>query len=448
MTMRSTSLQMLAFLVVCACGSGAQSPVTPGAARSATGPSVTASAPVSSALARTPVSRPALVDPESRVAWAPRAKPEEVALDREALERLIAACETTDTHALIVIAKGRTVVERRFGRDEGPIDLMSVTKGIVGLAIGKLVAEGKIRSLDTPLSTWFPEWKLGNKAKVTLRHVLTHTSGLEHKAAAGELTRQRDRLAYVRALPIVTTPGEVFSYNNEATQLLSGVVQKASGQSLDAYASEQILSPLGIVAHPWVRDEVGTPPAFWGLSLDAADLAKVGAMLLARGRWNDRQVLPESWIDEMQKPASQNASWHGLLAWLLYDGPYRVQTPESRKPFGEAGFTAVEKLAPLDGKRFSSHAAYWLEAGALLDTSERAALAGMIRDDRLPYTSPPAKQIGFDFNGWLGQYLVVLPEAGVVAVRLRRAAPGGGDDADNTKNGMRDFTELLAAATR
>jgi hypothetical protein len=100
---------------------------------------------------------------------------------------------------------------------------MSVTKGFVGLAIGWLLEEKKIASLDSPLATWFPEWKEGKKARVTLRHVVTHTSGLSHQQTNKLLAAQRDRLAYVRALPIETEPGEVFSYSNEATQLLSGI---------------------------------------------------------------------------------------------------------------------------------------------------------------------------------------------------------------------------------
>jgi CubicO group peptidase (beta-lactamase class C family) len=434
--------------VAIGCSGGSSStPTSPSVERPAL--ALASHAPASSASTPTPSPPLELFDGPSRSGdWAPRGTPEEAGADRASLEKLVAACQTTDTHALIVIANGHTVVERQFGHDPTPTELMSVTKGVVGLAIGKLVTEGKIRSVDEPLSAFFPEWKKGDKAKVTLRHVLTHTSGLAHKPAAGELTKQKDRLAYVRALPIESPPGKTFSYNNEATQLLAGVVKAASGRPLDEYVSAEILDPLGITRRSWARDATGTPAASWGLSIEAADLAKIGAMLLARGKWGDRRILAESWIDDMAKPVRDDVNWHGLLAWLRYDGPYRVQTPERRKVYADLGFTASADLAPLDGRRFETFAAYWLEAGALLDAAERASFASLVRDDRLPVELTKATYAGFDFNGWLGQYLVVLPSRGIVAVRQRPEPPGGGDDADNKKNGLHDFVRLVMASAK
>lgn len=391
-----------------------------------------------------------LVEDTSAVSpWAARARPEDVGLDRSALERLVAACEKTDSHALLVLARGRVVVERRFGHRPGPIEAMSVTKGIVGLAIGKLVSEKKIPSLDEPLSTYFPEWKKDKsdkKARVTVRHVLTHTSGLSHKPAAGELTKQKDRLKYVRGLPVIDEPGEKFSYNNEAIQLLAGVVEKASGVPLDVYVEREILKPLGIEHFAWAKDETGTPAAAWGLSIDAGDLAKIGQMLLEKGRFDGKVVVPETWVEAMVQPAKPNVSWHGLLAWLVYDGPYRAQTAARRQVFADLGVSGMDRLAPLDGKQFSTNAGYWMEAGALLDPSSRERLASLVRDDRLPFEVTPARYVGFNFNGWLGQYLVVVPEASLVAVRMRPEPPGGGDDADNERNGMREFVSLVQAA--
>jgi CubicO group peptidase (beta-lactamase class C family) len=184
------------------------------------------------------------------------ATPEATGLARDALTALVDAAERTDSDALLVLRGDRVVVARTFGHPTRPLELMSVTKGFVGLAIGFLVEEGKIASLDLPLSTWLPEWrdekKEPRKARVTLRHVLTHTSGLAHKPAAGELNKQRDRVAYVRDLPIETEPGEVFSYNNEAIQLLSVVVASAAGEPVDTYLKRKLFEPLG------TRDSSGT----------------------------------------------------------------------------------------------------------------------------------------------------------------------------------------------
>jgi CubicO group peptidase (beta-lactamase class C family) len=372
------------------------------------------------------------------------ATPESEGLRREPLERLVEAAERTGTDALLVIHRDRAVVARSFGGQPRRLELMSVTKGFVGIAVGFLLEEGKIPSLDAPLATWFPEWKQGKKARVTLRHVLSHTSGLAHKPAAGELTKQKDRVAYARALPIETEPGEVFSYNNEATQLLSFVIAAAAREPLDKYLDKKLFEPLGIRDVGWERDAAGNVAAFYGLSLSAHDLAKVGIVLRDGGLAEGKRVIPASWIDRMQQPV-KNASWHGLLTWLLYDGPWQVQTPERRSALAAEGFLAQAKLLPLDGRRFPSRAAYWMEAGDLLAPSEREALGRLVRDDLSPIASVDGKLVGFNFNGWLGQYLVVYPRAGVVAVRQRREPPNVTDE-DNKKVGLRTFPDLVRAA--
>jgi CubicO group peptidase (beta-lactamase class C family) len=388
-----------------------------------------------------------LIEEGAKVPW-PRATPEDAGLNGDALAKLVEDAERTGSDALLLIRDDRVVVARSFGHPQEPLELMSVTKGFVGLAIGFLLEEGKIPSLDAPMSTWFPEWrsdkKDGRKSRVTLRHVLTHTSGLAHKPAAGELTKQRDRVAYVRALPIETEPGAVFSYNNEAIQLLSVVVASAAHEPIDSYLKKKLFDPLGIERFTWDRDASGNRATAWGLSLSAVDLAKVGLMLRADGVYQGKQVVPASWVVQMQTPA-KNASWHGLLTWLLYDGPWQVQTPELRAKLATEGFTAVSKLAPLDGKKFSSRAGYWMEAGALLAPPEREALGALVRDDLLPIETAPGALVGWNFNGWLGQYLVVYPRAGVVAVRQRRE-PTDVTDEDNAKIGMKSFTSLVRAA--
>jgi CubicO group peptidase (beta-lactamase class C family) len=197
----------------------------------------------------------------------------------------------------------------------------------------------------------FPEWKEGKKSKVLLRHVLTHTSGLAHDAAAGRLERQQDRLAYVRALEI-SEPGAMFSYNNEASQLLSGVIA-ASGESIDVYLQRRLFEPLGIKDATWQRDDAGNVTTSSGLALSAVSLAKVGLAL------RDGRVVPAAWIATMQEP-TKVAPWHRLMTWIVNDGPWQVQTPERRALLARNGFAAHTRIASLDGKRFPSRAAYWM----------------------------------------------------------------------------------------
>jgi hypothetical protein len=162
------------------------------------------------------------------------------------------------------------------------------------------------------------------------------------------------------------------------------------------------------------------------------------------GNYEGKGVIPAKWVADMQTPL-KNANWHGLLTWLLYDGPWQVQTAELRRKLGAEGFLSVDDLAPLDGRKFRSRAAYWMEAGARLPPPQREALGKLVRDDLLPIATVEGRREGWNFNGWLGQYLVVYPAAGVVAVRQRREPEHPTDD-DNARIGMRSFVELVRAA--
>lgn len=374
-----------------------------------------------------------LVDFE--VPW-PTVSPEEVGLSRPVIERLVAECQKTDSDALLVLSGNRVVVARTFGHAPRPLDTKSVTEGFVGFAIGFLVAEGKL-SIDAPLSTWFPEWKEGKKAKVLLRHVLTHTSGLSHEPMAWRLESQKDRLAYVRALDIVTEPGATYSYNNEASMLLSGVIAAAAGEPIDTYLAKRLIEPLGINDASWSRDGAGNVTTNGGLSMSAVSMAKVGVAV------RDGRVVPASWIAAMQEPA-KNAPWIGLLTWTDSDGPWLVQDARGRAVLEKNGFASAGKLTPLDNKRFRSSAAYWMEAGALLSPDERATLAAKLSDDVWPLATTKATSRGFYWSGWLGQFLMVLPKAGLVVVRQRRQPATLEDDVDE-KIGTRDLPKLVHA---
>jgi len=370
-----------------------------------------------------------------------RAPPD--AVDADALDHLIVEADASRSDSLVVLRDGKLVCERYFGHPRSPIETMSVTKSFVSLAIGFLIAEGKVPSLDVPLSRYYPEFRAGLKAKVTLRHVLTHTSGLEHRPAAGVLSNQADRLAYVRSLSVVDDPGTKFSYNNEAVQLLSGVIATAAKKPVDAYLNEKLFEPLGSREWSWAKDKKGNVATFYGLSLSARDMAKIGVTLLADGRYQGREIVPTDWVRTSTRPARADLSWTGLLWWIENDGPWFMQTAASLGSYAPASFTAAPKLAPLTGRRFPSRSAYWAEAGALLSSTERAAFTSWVRDEHVPFATEEAHTIGFRADGWLGQYIVVYPELGLVGVRQHREPEGGGDERENETYGFKEFPMLV-----
>ena len=243
-------------------------------------------------------------------------KPEDLGIDRPALEALVAQAESSHSHALIVIKDGRVVAERYFGHAQQPLRLNSVTKSVVSLAIGMLIKEGKISSVNAPLSTWLSQFKEGDRAKITLWNILTHTSGLYHEQMATKLYQQPDVVKYALGLPLAEAPGRSFSYSNEAVALLAGVVSAAAGKPLDAYLQEKLFTPMGILGCDWDRDPAGNPMAYGGLWMLPRDLARIGLLMLDSGRWKGGQLLSESWVRSATSPARGDITSYGLLWWL------------------------------------------------------------------------------------------------------------------------------------
>jgi CubicO group peptidase (beta-lactamase class C family) len=116
----------------------------------------------------------------------------------------------------------------------------------------------------------------------------------------------------------VTAPaGQAFFYNTGALALVSAIIRKATGRPLDEFAREAIFEPLGITAVEWIRVK-GDTDAGGGLRLRPRDMAKIGQLVLAGGRWNDRQIVSKAWIETstaMKLKATDNQSY-GYLWWL------------------------------------------------------------------------------------------------------------------------------------
>ena len=205
-------------------------------------------------------------------------------MDKAALAPLIARAQATHSDALVVRQHDRVVGSWYSDNELTPILTMSCTKSVVNLAIGALIDDGQVAGLDQPVCDFYPEWRQGNKRRITIRHLLNHTSGLQNHPNAGiELEPSPDWIQLALAAELSDVPGTRFAYNNKAVNLLAGIVQRAARQRLDHYLRDRIFAPLDITAVDWVYDQAGTPYAAGGLSLLASDLAKIGQLVLNRG---------------------------------------------------------------------------------------------------------------------------------------------------------------------
>jgi CubicO group peptidase (beta-lactamase class C family) len=284
----------------------------------------------------------------------PVASNEDKLIDRAALcgmaDRL-AASSDANIHAVLVARRGKLVFERYFrGSDEinshpvGKVtfdsdtlhNVKSVSKSVASLAVGIALDRGLIRSINEPIFRFFPELsdlRTPERERIQLLHALTMSMGLKWVEAIPSNEDNNDEVRmhmapdpcrYVLGLPVAAPAGQDFFYNTGALTLVSAIMRKAVGRPLDEFARETLFEPLGITDFEWTRVK-GDTDAGGGLRLRPRDMAKIGQLVLAGGRWNDRQIVSKAWIDVSMTPRLEATGpyFYGYLWWLgrsLHDG--------------------------------------------------------------------------------------------------------------------------------
>lgn len=176
---------------------------------------------------------------------------------------------------------------------------------LVGIAHGR----GEVKSLEQPFLEYLSAWDLSKidarLRKATVADVLTMRSGIEwHEQdrplgdsnTTVQLERAPDWIAFTLSQPMDADPGSKWVYNSGGSMLLSGIIRAATGQFIDDYAREHLFGPLGITDVHWKRSPTGHPDTEGGLYLSAESLARIGQLMLQKGRWNGRQIVPASFI--------------------------------------------------------------------------------------------------------------------------------------------------------
>ena len=248
----------------------------------------------------------------------------ELELNPEKVESFVDYCRDEESDEIILISKNGMYHEN-FTNTDKPIALNSLTKVFAGTAIGLLMDDGLISSLHTPISVFFSKLNNTDMGEITLWHILTHTSGIHTDGHDNELSAAPNIAEYVLELPVTDTPGTVSKYNNEAVGLLSEIVRKVTGKTIDQYLNEKLFIPLGIEDWEWLKDKSNNPYAYAGLSLKGIDLAKFAYLYLNSGVWNGQQIISKSWIEAATHPTQaidRNWGYLWLTAYIedLYIG--------------------------------------------------------------------------------------------------------------------------------
>lgn len=218
------------------------------------------------------------------------------------------AMEATGTLAYIVIRNDSILYERYFDKYEESsiVPSFSVAKSFVSALMGIAIDEGYIKSVDEPITnylTYLDKEKFGN---ITIEHVLNMRSGIAFDEGYfnpfGDVAKYyygKNLKKYINKQDIERAPDESFQYISLNTQILSLIVEKATGKTIDAYLEEKIWQPLGMEYDAtWSIDSKknGTVKAFCCINARARDFAKFGRLYLNNGNWNGKQIVPEDWV--------------------------------------------------------------------------------------------------------------------------------------------------------
>ena len=216
-----------------------------------------------------------------------------------------AADDSMDIHSVMIVKDGNVIYShwQSEGVDSVPHVLHSVSKTFTATAVGLAIADGKMALTDKVID-YFPD-KLpaevsDNLKAMTVRDLLTMSCGHDVEPSwRGD--PDQDWVTIFLAQPVVHKPGSFYLYNSLGTYMLSAIVQQVTGEKVVDYLTPRLFEPLHIDKPKWEESPQGINCGGWGLYLKTEDLAKMGQLLLQKGEWNGKQLIPAEWVAEMSK---------------------------------------------------------------------------------------------------------------------------------------------------
>jgi len=254
------------------------------------------------------------------------------ALDFEAA--LAVAKDLPRLHSLLVSRRGELVVERYYNgaRATRPANIKSASKSIISALVGIAIERRLIPGVETPIVTWFPQLAKDRdpvKQKITIEDLLTMRSGLESTSNRnyGAWVQSRNWVQHALARPLLNPPGTQMQYSTGNTHLLSTILTSATKKSTWQFANETLAGPLGFTLARWPQDPQGIYFGGNDMLMTPRQMLALGQLYLDRGRVNDRQIVPEPWIERSfvtrgRSPISDQEYGYGW--WMRELGGHRA----------------------------------------------------------------------------------------------------------------------------
>src|ERR1035437_1007969 len=238
-----------------------------------------------------------------------------------------------ETVAFIVVPHNKIVMEQ-YWNNYSPLSLtnsFSMSKSIISLLIGCAIADGKIKSVNQPVSDFLPEWTSYDGKVLTIKDLLTMSAGVEWDESYNSLFSKTTQAYYGNDLwklalteKLVEKPGVRFYYQSGVSQILAFILKKATGKNIADYASEKLWTPIQAEEDAqWSLDHKdGIEKAYCCFNTNARDFARLGQLILNNGDWNGIQVVDSNYIREATTPAT----------WLKFTRKLRPGETTYREP--------------------------------------------------------------------------------------------------------------------
>lgn len=240
----------------------------------------------------------------------------------------------------LVVLDGGQIVHESYHLGTGPEDLRigwSIAKSFVSALFGIVQAEGKISSLDDPVTKYAPALRGSAYDGVTIRQVLQMTSGVQFDEDYLDYHSDINKMGRVLALggsmdgfaasltARASAPGERWKYVSIDTHVVAMVIRGATGRDLPGLLAEKIIAPLGLEAEPYIlTDGLGVGFALGGLNLTTRDYARFGQMIAQGGQWQGQQIVPADWIAAStiaSAPTAPGKIRYGYQWWIPKGAP-------------------------------------------------------------------------------------------------------------------------------
>jgi CubicO group peptidase (beta-lactamase class C family) len=244
--------------------------------------------------------------------------PNAAGMKYEAMGRISALAQENNSGSLLVLRGGKIVLERYWAghTEDTRLSIASSTKSMTAIMIGMALEEGKFKTVDQSISDFYTPWKTTPKENITLRHMLSMTSGMNSKGYSAGIQSDRDQFVHNATMPLVATPGTQWRYNTAAYHMLFRLLEKATGESMENYAEKKLFGPLGMNDTQWVKNKVGDLTNYYRVECTARDMARFGLFALRGGRWKEAQLISPNFFKDAITPSQEMNPAYGYFWWL------------------------------------------------------------------------------------------------------------------------------------